>query len=184
MSLAPESSKSVYCCQKFAFLCRGCACTARSYSDRLPNSLIYSSLRNLPHKYFCWTHLTVCYLLSGIVYVSRCTTQLPRLFTGMERYLNWSNKCPYSVKNNIVLLKTISKLSLNLTRTITIRLDISILQQNISIPYKTFELNTIQIHNFQNFMLRNMFVYCLSSPICRLFSNRLLTSKFTVRVNS
>lgn len=83
-------------------------------------------------------------------------------------------------KKNIVLLKKMSKLSLNLTQT----LDISILPQNISIIYKTFELNTIQIHNFQNFMLRNMFVYCLSSPICRLFSNRLLTSKCTVRVNS
>lgn len=87
-------------------------------------------------------------------------------------------------QNKIVLLKTNSQFSLNLTHTITIRLDISILQQNISILYKTFELNTMQIHNFQNVTLRNMFVYCLSSPICRSFSNWLLTSKFTVKVNS
>lgn len=59
-------------------------------------------------------------------------------------------------QNNIVLLKTSSQFSLNLTDTIIIRLDISILQQNISIIYKTFELNTIQIHNFQNVMLRNI----------------------------
>lgn len=87
-------------------------------------------------------------------------------------------------QNNIVLLKPNSQFSLNLTHTITIRLDISILKQNLSILYKTLELNTIQIHNCQNVMLLNMFVYCLSSPICRLFSNRLLTSKCTVRVNS
>lgn len=68
-------------------------------------------------------------------------------------------------KNNIVLLKTISKLSLNLAQT----LDISILQQNISILNKTFELNTIQIHNFQSFMLRNMFVYCLSSHLYAVY---------------
>lgn len=66
-------------------------------------------------------------------------------------------------QNNIVLLKTNSQFSLSLTHTITIRLDINIFQQNISILYKTFELNTIRIHYFQNVMLRNMFVYCLNS---------------------